>query len=82
MEGRKAKKNSEHMILNNYKSMKAIEENLKNKPLSLDLLFELHGMIVKDTVPKNELFRFRKDEDKIVVQDAHGKFIYHVFIFG
>ncbi len=78
MEGRKAKNNSEQMILNNYKSMKAIEEDLKSKPLSLDLLFELHGMIVKDTVPKDELFRFRKDEDEIVVQDAHGKFIYHV----
>ena len=77
IEKRKPRTHSEHMILNNYNSMKAIEENLKNKTLTLELLFELHAMIVKNTVSKNELFCFRKDEDNIVVQDSLGKFIYH-----
>ncbi|MCK4881875.1 MAG: Fic family protein [Candidatus Omnitrophica bacterium] len=76
-EKRKPHTNAEHMILNNYKSMKAIEEETKNKPLTLDLLLELHAMIVKNTVPKSDLFRFRKDDDNIVVQDSSGKFIYH-----
>jgi len=76
-EGRKPRTTAEHMILNNYESMKAIEEEIKNKPLSIDLLFELHSMIVKNTVPKSEVHQFRKDADNIVVQDAMGKFIYH-----
>ena len=76
-EGRKPHTAAEHMILNNYNSMKAIEENFKNKPLTLDLFFELHSMVVKNTVPKNELFCFRKDNDNIVVEDALGKFTYH-----
>jgi hypothetical protein len=38
-EGRKPRTTAEHMILNNYESMKAIEEEIKNKPLSIDLLF-------------------------------------------
>ena len=57
--------------------MKAIEENFKNKALTLDLFFELHAMIVKNTVRENELFCFRKDEDNIVVEDTLGKFTYH-----
>ncbi len=77
-EGRAARTSSEHMILNNYQSMRAVEEDLKKKPLTLDLLFELHAMIVKNTVSKNELHRFRKDSDNIIVGDALGKFAYHV----
>jgi len=76
-EGRKPHNHAEHMIVNNYASMKAIEEDIKNKELSIDLLLELHAMIVKNTVPKDEIYRFRNDADGIVVQDAMGRFIYH-----
>ena len=76
-EGRKPHTENEHMILNNYNSMKAIEEDFKNKPLGIDLLLELHSMIVKNTVSKKELFCFRKDSDNIVVEDPLGQFTYH-----
>lgn len=77
-EGRKPKTTAEHMILNNYNSMKVIEEDFKNKSLTLDLFFELHSMVIKNTVPKSELFRFRKDDDNIVIEDVLGQFTYHV----
>ncbi len=76
-EKRKPRTDAERMILNNYESMKAIKESFKDKPLSLDLLFELHAMIVKNTIPKDELYRFRKNEENIVIEDSMGKFIYH-----
>ncbi len=68
--GRKAKNKSEHMILNTYETMKAIENDYKDKKLSLEILFELHDMITKNTIEEDRIGKFRKNEDKIVVQDA------------
>lgn len=75
-EGRKPKTEAEHMVLNSYKTMQMLEQEFRNKKMSLEMLFELHAMIVKNTVLKQEQGYFRKDEDDIVVSD--DKYIYHI----
>lgn len=71
---------SEQMILNNYTAINAIEEEYKNKPLSLDLLFELHRILTKNTIDKSEQNRLRKDQDEIVVEGQIGneQYIGHI----
>jgi Fic family protein len=49
-EGRKPKDKDEQMIVNNHAAMKRIEEELKNEPLSLELLKDLHKQVTKDTL--------------------------------
>ena len=75
-EGRKPKNESEQMILNNYQTMQIIESEYKNREMNLDLFFELHKMITKNTIPENEQGKFRKDEDNIIVADS-SNIIYH-----
>lgn len=78
-ERRKPTTNDEQMILNNYTAMQAIEEEYKNQKISLDLLFELHKSITKDTIKEDEVGRFRKDSENIIVGERgkSGK-IYHI----
>jgi len=75
-EGRKPKNKSEHMILNGYLTMQAIEENYKNKKLDKDILFELHAMITKNTILKDEVGRYRTDEEDIVVANQEDIIYY------
>ena len=49
-EGKKPKNKSEQMIVNNHETMKWIEEELKNKELSLNILKELHQKITLNTI--------------------------------
>lgn len=75
-EKRKPNTKDEQMIFNNYQAMQIIEEEYKDQKLSLDLLFELHRLITKDTMTDNsEVGRFREDKDKIVVggKEKSGK---------
>ncbi|MDP2586331.1 MAG: Fic family protein [Candidatus Komeilibacteria bacterium] len=74
--GRKPRNKSEHMILNSYVTMKKIEEEYGKSNLDLENIFELHRMIVKDTIPENEAGRFRKDEEDIIVGNNENT-IYH-----
>lgn len=76
-EGKKPKNKSEHMILNNYFTMQAIENNYKNSKIDKNLLFELHAMITKNTLPENEIGRFRKDKEDIIVGNQENV-IYHI----
>lgn len=75
-QGRKPRNESEQMILNNYQTMQIIESDYKNKKMDLDLIFELHKMITKDTITENEQGKFRRDKDNIVVSD-NSNIIYH-----
>ncbi|MEK6646451.1 MAG: Fic family protein [Candidatus Firestonebacteria bacterium] len=75
-EGRKPRIEAEHMILNNYNAMVAIEQEYKKRELDRNMLFDLHSMIVKNTAPKEEQGIFRIDKDDIVVSDE--KFVYHI----
>ena len=77
-EARQPRNKSEQMILNNYKSMQAIEETYKQQELTLEMLFELHAMVTENVLPKEKTGVFRKDgEDDIVVTDAAHTIIYH-----
>lgn len=78
MEGRAPQDKAEHMILNNYKTMRAIEGKYCKKDLSLDLLNELHQMITQNTLPKEEQGVFRSDEDKIVISPKGNEYITYV----
>jgi Fic family protein len=68
-EGIKPRTKAENMIINNYTAMKNIEEHYQNKKLSIELLFEMHEEITKNTIPENDLGRLRKDTDEIVILD-------------
>ncbi|MFH1657244.1 MAG: Fic family protein [bacterium] len=77
-EGRKPVNKSEQMIINNYNSLKAIEEKYKNQKMSLDLLLELHGLITKDTLDsQEEKPRLRIKDESICVSDKLTGDIYH-----
>ncbi|MBL7078269.1 Fic family protein [Candidatus Shapirobacteria bacterium] len=80
IEKREPRNESERMIFNNYKTINAIEEDYKSKNLSLDLLFEIHGMLTQETVNKTEQNRLRNDKDEIAVQGQIGstEYISHV----
>ena len=78
-EGRKPTNQSEQMILNNYLTMKSIEENYKEKNLNMDMLLELHGLITKNTPDVDgEIARIRNKKDEIIVTDnKKSEIIYH-----
>jgi Fic family protein len=77
-EGRKPINKSEQMILNNYRSMKALEDSYKDKEINLDLLLELHEIISHNTKDSNgDTPRLRNNKDKIYVMDEATGVIYH-----
>lgn len=80
LEGAEPRNESERMILNNYRTITAIEDDYKNSDLSLDMIFELHRMLTDGTIPSDEQGRLRTDQDEIVVQGNIGneKYITHV----
>lgn len=80
IEKREPRNNSERMILNNFNTINAIEETYKNMPLTKDLLLEIHSKLTEGTVPEEELKRFRKNKDEIVIEGQIGNeiFITHV----
>jgi Fic family protein len=72
--GRAPRNTDEKMILNNYITMQRISK-LKDKELSPDIVFEIHKLVTKDTLPKgfeDAAGRFRKDDEKRVVGDDFG----------
>ena len=77
---RQPRNESEQMILNNFKTMTSISEDFKKRELSLELLFEMHSMLTKETIDVSEQNRLRKDEDEIVVQGQIGQeeYITHI----
>lgn len=78
-EQRSPRNKSEQMIYNNYVAMRTIEDELTEEPLSKELLFRLHGMLVDQTMDDPaEIGRFRQDADEIVVQDKTTGEIYHI----
>jgi len=78
VEKRKARNESEQMILNNYHAMIHLEESLKNQDLTLDAVFNLHAIITQDTLDDNEVGRLRRDDDSIVVHNTKTDTIYHI----
>lgn len=74
LSGRKPTDKSERMIANNYRAIMRLKE-LKDLPLSRQMLLELHGILTAGTLANpEEEGRFRKspDDDNIVVEDVDG----------
>jgi Fic family protein len=78
-EGAKPRSRSEQMIVNNYQSMKKIEENFKDQDLTKSLLIKIHEMVTDKTLDDNgETPRLRKSGEPIFVSDKASGSIYHI----
>ena len=77
---RKAITKDEKMILNSYKAMNFLKtDDFLNQKLSLNSLLELQSILTKDTLENNnQEWRFRKDNDEIVIQNSQWTKIYHI----
>ncbi len=74
--GRPPLDTSERMILNNYRTMQRIMD-LRDQPLSPELLFELHLRVTENTLEKPDAAgRFRRADEIIRVMDLEGP-VYH-----
>ncbi len=74
--GRRPQDRSERMILNNFLTMRRIGA-LKNKPLTKELVFEIHRLVTDQMLDDpTAAGRFRRDDEKIVVSDSYGE-VFH-----
>ncbi len=72
---RKPKNKSEKMILNNYNTIKKLNE-LKGEELTIELILEIHSSITKDTLSDPDMEgQFRQSND-IVVVSSSGEVVY------
>lgn len=74
--GRKPKDKSERMILNNYRTMRFIRE-IKDRPLTPGLVFEIHRMITDGTLDKPDAAgRLRRDDERVTIEDDQGEIMH------
>lgn len=67
--GREPRDRSEQMIHNNYAMMQSLRR-LQDRPLSPDLILEMHSMLMRDALDDpSQAGRLRTAEDNVVVQD-------------
>lgn len=76
-EKRTPKDRSERMIVNNYKTMQALNQEYMDKKMSHEVLFDLHRLITNDTLDQDKQGRYRKDSDDITVNDQ-TQYVYYV----
>jgi Fic family protein len=70
--GRPPRDKSERMILNNYLTMRRIQD-LRAEPMSPELVFELHRRVTEGTLEKPDAAgRFRRAEENVRVEDMEG----------
>lgn len=75
--GRKPRNKSEQMIVNNFSAMQQVRE-WKEHPLSIDLIFEIHRTVTKETLEQTSpIGAFRKESDHVVIEDIASKEILH-----
>lgn len=78
-EKRKPMNVSERMIVNNYRAMLYIKEEVKDKELSKENLLELQKIITEGTLDdKKDEWRYRQDSDEVVVADKITGAIYYI----
>ena len=79
LEKRTPNDKNEQMILNNYETMKFVEE-IKGIELTENTLFHLHNLLTqKTTFTHKDIGLYRKDSDQIVISDDGTKGeIYHI----
>jgi Fic family protein len=75
--GRSPRDRSERMILNNFRTMREIID-LRDKPLTPDMIFHIHGKVTDGTLDKPDAGgRFRRADETITVEDDTGKIFHH-----
>ena len=72
---KKPKTHSEQMILNNYKTIQYISEN-KKKDISIEKLHEIHQLVTENTLEKENVGVFRKNNDVNVVNEITGEIVH------
>jgi Fic family protein len=76
-EGRKPKNTSERMIVNNYRTIRRLKE-LRDKPLSRELILEIHREITQGTLEsESDETDFRTTDDIVIGSKADPTKIYH-----
>jgi len=74
---RKPQDTGERMILNNFLTMQRIRE-LRNEPLTSDLIFEIHRRVTDGTLKSPDAAgRFRCADEPVDVSDDYGE-VYHI----
>ncbi len=74
--GRAPRDKDEQMISNNFATMQRIME-WKKKPLSPEMVFEIHRMVTDKTLKKPDgAGRFRKEDEPIVVERSDGEILH------
>ena len=74
--GRPPHDKSEQMILNNFKTMQRIGK-IKNRPLSKELVFEIHRLVTYRTLTdESQTGRFRNNDEQICVADMYNE-VFH-----
>ncbi len=74
--GRPPRDRSERMILNNFRTMQQIGK-IKDKPLSKELVFEIHRLVTEGTLDEpSAAGRFRTANEKRVVSDMYNE-VFH-----
>ena len=76
-EGRRPKNTSERMIVNNYQTVSRLKK-LRDKPLSRDLILEIHHEITKGTLEsESDETAFRTTDDIVVSSKTDPTQVYH-----
>lgn len=74
--GRAPRTRGERMVANNYRAIQFIRENVRT-PLSREFVIELQRILTTDTLDEPEhAGRFRKSDERVVVQDAYGEVLH------
>ncbi|MEO8613541.1 MAG: Fic family protein [Luteolibacter sp.] len=74
--GRNPNDKSERMILNNYRTMRRIRE-IKDQPLTPELILELHHMVTDGTLDKpGAAGRLRREDELITIEDESGEIMH------
>lgn len=74
--GRSPKNKHERMIVNNYAAMQRVKQ-LRDKPLDLAIILELHRLLTDGTLDAGEIGRFRRSDERVrVVDDRDGTDIF------
>ncbi len=75
--GRPPRDNSERMIRNNYATLQQLEQ-WKERPLDLELIFEIHRQITDQTLDNPDAAgRLRREDEAIVIEDLSTGEILH-----
>lgn len=72
---KKPRNKSEQMILNNYEAIQFISEH-QDQDLSLEKLFEIHQIVVKNTLEDEHIGVFRNTDDVHVMNEVTGEIVH------